>query len=80
MKLVATLTLRAPTPQNGLTQSNNLSTNYRRIAWVCLTILWGWRLKGLMLRVLETFLQISKVFSKLYRRSKWRFLPSVLGH
>ena len=33
--------LQAPTPQNGLKQ-----TDSRRIVWVYLTILWGWRLKG----------------------------------
>ena len=26
---------------------NNSSANCRRIVWVCLTILWNWRLKGL---------------------------------
>ena len=31
------------TPQNGQTRSND---NSRQIVWVCLTILWGWRLKG----------------------------------
>ena len=35
-----------PTLQNGQTNSNNLSVNYRWIFWVCLTILWGWCLKG----------------------------------
>ena len=35
------LNFEAPTPQNGQTQSNNSPT------WVCLSILWGWRLKGL---------------------------------
>ena len=33
-------------PQNGQTHSNNSSVNYQRIVLVCLTILWGWRLKG----------------------------------
>ena len=33
-KVKGVLTLSAPTPRNGQTQS------------VCLTILWGWRLKG----------------------------------
>ena len=33
-------------PQNGQTQSNNSSRICRRIVWVCLTILWSWRLKG----------------------------------
>ena len=40
------LTLHAPTPQNGRTHSTNSSANCRQIVWVCLTILWGWRLKG----------------------------------
>ena len=32
-------------PQNGQTHSNNSSEISRRIAWVCLTILWNWHLK-----------------------------------
>ena len=40
------LNLYTPTPQNGQTNSNNLSAKSWRIAWVCLTIVWGWRLKG----------------------------------
>ena len=36
------LTLEAPIPQNGQTHTNNSSANYRRIVWVCLTILWNW--------------------------------------
>ena len=32
-------------PQNGQTHSDNSLANCRRIAWVCLTILWGWCLK-----------------------------------
>ena len=28
------------------THSNNSSANWRRIVWVCLSILWDWRLKG----------------------------------
>ena len=39
------LTLQAPTPQNGETHSNNSSAISQQIVWVCLTILWGWRLK-----------------------------------
>ena len=39
-----------PTPQIGQTHSNNLSDIFqntlRQIVWVCLTILWFWRLKG----------------------------------
>ena len=35
-------TFKAPAPQNGQTHQ----TIRRRILWVCLTILWGWRLKG----------------------------------
>ena len=31
--------------QKGQTHSNNSSANCWRIVWVCLTILWGWRLK-----------------------------------
>ena len=34
---------------NGQTHSNNSSAICRRIVWVCLTILWDWRLKGLSL-------------------------------
>ena len=34
-------------PQNGQTQSSKSSANSRQIVWVCLTILWGWHLKGL---------------------------------
>ena len=33
-------------PQNGQTHSNNLSAKSRRIVWVYLAILWGWRLKS----------------------------------
>ena len=40
------LTLKAPIPKNGQTHSNNSSAICRRIVWVCLTILWNWRLKG----------------------------------
>ena len=40
------LILSAPTPQNGQKHLTNSSVNCRRIAWVCLTILWDWRLKG----------------------------------
>ena len=40
------LTLLAANPQNGQTHSSNSSANYRRIVWVCLTILRDWRLKG----------------------------------
>ena len=40
------LTLWAPISQNGQTQSNNSPKNCRRIVWVCLTILWDWRLKS----------------------------------
>ena len=40
------LTLSAPISQNGQTHSNNSSAIPRRIVWVCLTILWDWRLKG----------------------------------
>ena len=32
--------------QNGQTHTNNSSANCRRIVWVCLTILWDWRVKG----------------------------------
>ena len=44
--LYRVLTLSAATPQNGQTQSNNSSVICRQIVWVCLTILWVWRLKG----------------------------------
>ena len=37
------LTLSVPTPQNGQTHSNNSSVV---CVWVCLTVLWGWPLKG----------------------------------
>ena len=40
------LPLYAPISQNGQTHSNNSSGNCRRIALVCFTILWDWRLKG----------------------------------
>ena len=40
------LTLQVPTPQNDQTHSNNLSANCQLIVWMCLTILWGWRLKS----------------------------------
>ena len=39
------LTLQSPTSQNGQTHSNNSSAQRRRVVWVCLTILWVWRLK-----------------------------------
>ena len=45
-RLFSILTLWAPIPQNSQTPSNNLSAICRRIVWVCLTILWDWRLKG----------------------------------
>ena len=40
------LILWAPTAQNIQTHSNNSSLNCRPVVWVCLAILWGWRLKG----------------------------------
>ena len=40
------LTLFVPIPQNGDTHSKNSSAICRQIVWVCLTILWGWRIKG----------------------------------
>ena len=40
------LTLSAPISQNGQTHSNNSSAICRRIVWVCLAILWDWRLKA----------------------------------
>ena len=36
-------------PRNSQTYWNNSSANCRRIVWVCLTILRGWRLKGSIL-------------------------------
>ena len=39
------LTLYAPIPQNGHTHSNNSSAICQWIVWMCLTILWVWRLK-----------------------------------
>ena len=44
-KMFVTFTLQAPIPQNGQTHSNNSSANCRQIVWVCLAILWNWRLK-----------------------------------
>ena len=41
------LTLLEPISQNGQTYSKNPSAIYQRIVWVCVTILWDWRLKGL---------------------------------
>ena len=43
---VVSESLNPLTPQNGQTHSNNSSANCRRIVWVCLTVLWVWRLKG----------------------------------
>ena len=40
------VTLYAPTPQNGQTFLKNSSAVCQRIVWMCLSILWGWRLKG----------------------------------
>ena len=40
-----TLYLLTLISQNGLTYSNNSSVICQRILWVCLTILWDWRLK-----------------------------------
>ena len=45
------ISLYAPISLNVQTHSNNLLANcrrivWRRIVWVCLTILWDWRLKG----------------------------------
>ena len=40
------LTLKTQIPQNSQTDSNNSSANCQRIVWVCLTILWNWRLNG----------------------------------
>ena len=42
----SSLAFYVQTPQNGQTHLNNLSAKCRRIVWECLTILWGWRLKG----------------------------------
>ena len=42
----SSLALYVQTPQSGQTHLNNLSAKYRRFVWVCLTILWGWRLNG----------------------------------
>ena len=40
------LILWAPTPQHGQTYSKKVVGNSQLIVWVCLTILWGWHLKG----------------------------------
>ena len=48
------LTLQAPTPQNGQTHSNNSSAK-AEIVWVCLTILWGWRLKAYIPKLKRKF-------------------------
>ena len=40
-------TSKAPVPQTGQIHSNNSSAICGWNVWVCLTILWGWRLKGL---------------------------------
>ena len=40
------LNLYEPISQNGQTYSNNLLGICWQIAWVCLAILWDWRLKG----------------------------------
>ena len=62
---ISLLTLYAPIPQNDQTLSNNSSANWRRIALVCLTILWYWRLKGQekvkVLAVNETVLKIGQI-------------------
>ena len=42
------LTLWVPISQNGQARSNNSSAICRQIVWVCLIILWGWCLKGLI--------------------------------
>ena len=36
--------------------SNNSSANCRRIIWVCLTIMWGWHLKGYYLKFYNSVL------------------------
>ena len=46
LKFATLLTPSAPISQNGQTHSKSSSSNWRRIVWVCLTILWDWRLKG----------------------------------
>ena len=38
------------TPQNGQAHSNNSSVICRLIVWVCLIILWCWRVKGYSFR------------------------------
>ena len=43
---VKSVKLKEPTPQNVQIHSNNSSAICRRIVGVCLSILWGWRLKG----------------------------------
>ena len=45
-EITNSLTLSMPNQQNGQTHSNNSSAVSWQIIWVCLTILWGWHLKG----------------------------------
>ena len=40
------LNLLSANPTKCQTHSSNSSAISRRIIWVCLTILWNWRLKG----------------------------------
>ena len=46
LSLLDVLTPEVPIPQNGQTHSDNSSAICRQIVWVCLTILWDFRLKG----------------------------------
>ena len=61
------LTVQAPTPQNGQTHSNNSSANCRRIVWVCLTILWAWRLKGSVLNLQQIINRQKEILVKINR-------------
>ena len=48
------LIFRVPPSESRQTHSNNSSANCRRIVWVCLTILWGWRLKSFTIKLYLT--------------------------
>ena len=60
-----------PTPQNGQSHSNSSSAFCQQIVWVCLTILWGWRLNG---KNFHAF--FGSFFNIMYVRVKITELPS----
>ena len=56
------LTFLSANPTKWSNKFKQLVANSRQIAWVCLTILWGWRLKGLFFpaRLHSNIISVSK--------------------